>query len=160
MSGVGALGVAMIARDAIAREACLKTADRRSVERVDGTTTRGPEAGCRVRRAMPNGHDKNFRRLVAACAAYRKRFGEWPAEARMEPGLLWDLTRLFDHEAFQTLSSRLTLKTKDKNGLSVGGSRGVQVYDGSDWEFAGEEIVALTERWLGVEPMREEHGRS
>lgn len=104
---------------------------------------------------MPNGHDKNFRRLVAVCAAYRKRFGEWPAEAWMEPGLLWDLGRLFDLDSFQALSARLTLKTKDGTGLSVGGARGVQVYDGKDWELAGEETVALAERWLGVQPLRD-----
>ena len=70
----------------------------------------------------------------------------------MEPILLWDLVHLFDLESFQTLGTRLTLKTKDSGGLSVGGARGVRVYDGSDWEMASEEIVALTERWLGVEP--------
>ena len=74
----------------------------------------------------------------------------------MEPLLLWDLTRLFDTESFQTLGTRLTLKTKDSGNLSVGGARGVQVYDGSDWEQAGEEMVALTERWLGVEPLRDD----
>jgi hypothetical protein len=96
---------------------------------------------------MPNGHDKNYRRLIACCGAYRRRFGEWPREAWMEPILLQDLARLFDHEA-----SRLVLRTKDAGGLSVGGARGVQIYDGSDWEQAGQEIVELTERWLGVEP--------
>jgi hypothetical protein len=43
--------------------------------------------------------------------------------------------------------------------LSVGGARGVQVYDGSDWQLAGEETVALTERWLGVQPLRDPHER-
>jgi hypothetical protein len=73
----------------------------------------------------------------------------------MEPFLLWDLAHLFDSESFVTLSSRLTLKTKDVSGLSVGGVRGVQVYTGDDWELAGEETAALTERWLGVEPLRD-----
>ncbi len=107
---------------------------------------------------MPNGHDKNFRRLIAVCAAYRKRFGEWPAESWMEPQLLWDLTHLFDAESFEALSYRLTLKTKDTTGLSVGGARGVQTYNGSGWEQAGEEVLSLTERWLGVQPLHESRG--
>jgi hypothetical protein len=75
----------------------------------------------------------------------------------MDAMLLWDLSRLFDVESFRALTSRLTLRTKDEFGISVGGARGVQVYDGSDWELAGEETVGLTERWLGVEPTREHH---
>ena len=72
----------------------------------------------------------------------------------MEPGVLWDLASLFDAESFIALGSRITLKTKDVAGLSVGGSRGVRVYDGTDWDLAGEETVALAGRWLGVTPKR------
>jgi hypothetical protein len=73
----------------------------------------------------------------------------------MEPMILWDLTRLFDQASFEILATRLTLKTKDGGGLSVGGARGVQIYGGSEWGLAGEDIVALTEKWLGVEPRRD-----
>ncbi len=75
----------------------------------------------------------------------------------MEAALLWDLAHLFDGLAFQTLATRLTLKTKDVSGLSVGSARGVVVYNGSEFE-AGQEIVDLTQRWLGVSPSRGEHG--
>ena len=103
---------------------------------------------------MPDGHDTSFRRLVAASAAYRKRYGEWPYEAWMEPGLLWELARFLDAQSFEALGDRLTLRTKAASGLSVGGPRGVRVYDGSDWDLAGEELLRLSERWLNVEPLR------
>jgi uncharacterized protein (DUF58 family) len=102
------------------------------------------------RLCVPNGGGKNFRRLLMACAPYRSRYGDWPAEARMSAGMMQDLARLLDADQFETLAATLKLSTKDSGALSVGGARGKVIYDGgvSDSEL---ESLPLTERWLGIE---------
>ncbi len=103
---------------------------------------------------MPNGHDKNFMRLRWACAEYRQAHKEWPTEARMDASILWDLAHLFDSNQFQSLASRIRIRTRDKSGLSVGGARGVVEY--GTGAGVDEETLELTERWLGVQPLPEE----
>src|SRR6478609_7474570 len=103
---------------------------------------------------MPNGVDKNFRRLLMACAVYRQKYGEWPVQARMNAGLLQDLAHLFDGENFARLANYLELRTRDKVGLSVGG-RGVVEYADVDHARLDQEILELAERWLAVEVRRD-----
>src|SRR5262245_55936058 len=99
---------------------------------------------------MPNGVDKNFRRLVMACALYRQRYGEWPSQVRLDARLLHNLASLFDDDNFARLAAHLELRTPDKTGISVGG-RGVVEYGDADLGQLDGEIVKLTEHWFGVE---------
>ena len=101
---------------------------------------------------MPNGRSKNLVRLRSACAAYRARHDEWPAEARVDPIILRDLAHLLDDESFSALASRIRLRTKDTGGLSVGGARGVVQYGVEGFEEPSAELLTLSERWLGVAP--------
>lgn len=102
---------------------------------------------------MPNGIDKNLRRLQFACASYRRRYQEWPSQARMEPVILWDIAQLLDAENFARLAAHIELRSKDHHGLSVGGRAGVLVYEGPEEE--AEEELELTRRWLNVEVRRD-----
>lgn len=106
---------------------------------------------------MPNGRDKNVRRLLMACAAYRSRYGDWPAGARMSASMMQDLARLLEADQFETLAATLKLSTKDSGALSVGGARGKVTYDEGVSDSALESLP-LTERWLGIE-LRGRHVR-
>lgn len=102
---------------------------------------------------MPNGVDKNLRRLQFACASYRRRYGVWPSQARMEPIILHDIANLLDGQSFSRLAAHLELRTKDHHGLSVGGPAGVLVYEGPD--EAAEEELELTLRWMNIDVGRD-----
>jgi hypothetical protein len=103
---------------------------------------------------MANGIDKNLNRLRSVCAAYRERYDEWPAEARMEPLIVYDLTHILEADDFLTLASRLRLRTKT-TGLSVGGSKGVVEYGLEGYRNPDPDMVSLSRRWLGVEARAE-----
>jgi hypothetical protein len=103
---------------------------------------------------MPNGADKNLQRLLAACAVHRQKHGEWPSQARLEPSLLQNLAHVLDGENFARLAAHLELRTRDRPGLSVGG-RGAVEYGDIDHGRVDADVLALAERWLGVEPRRE-----
>jgi hypothetical protein len=96
---------------------------------------------------VPNGEDKNICRLEVCCAAYREKYGEWPAEARLAPMLLHDIARYLDSESFEALASRIRLRTRDLPGLSVGGSKGVMEYGPGP---SDEHYLDLARRWLDV----------
>jgi hypothetical protein len=103
---------------------------------------------------MPNGVDKNYRRLLMACAVYRQRFGEWPTQARLGAVYLHSLAYLFDLENFQRLTAHLELRTMDAEDISVGG-RGVQFYSDVDHERLDHETLELARTWLGLEVRRD-----
>jgi hypothetical protein len=98
---------------------------------------------------MPNGHDKNFQRLLMACAAYWQKYGEWPSQARMHPVVLHNLADLLDHENFERLASHLELRTCEEMAISVGG-RGVVDYKDVSHGTLGDG-PRQAKRWLGVE---------
>jgi hypothetical protein len=100
---------------------------------------------------VPNGVDKNFRRLSIACAAHHQQYGEWPTQARLRPALMQDLAKALDAENFARLAAHLELRTRDQVGLSVGG-RGVVEYGDLDHGRLDHEALALAETWLAVTP--------
>jgi hypothetical protein len=59
-------------------------------------------------------------RHSVACAVYRRRFKEWPSEARLAPLILWDIGQLLDAANFVSLAARLRLKTSENAQISVG----------------------------------------
>jgi hypothetical protein len=99
---------------------------------------------------MPNGVDKNFRRLLMACAVYHQTYGEWPTQARLHAFILRDLALLFDPENFERLAQRMELRTRPTVGISVGG-RGVVDYADLGHARSGGTNVRDAERWLGIE---------
>ena len=106
---------------------------------------------------MPNGIDKTLQRLIRACAAYRAKYEEWPAEAWMEAGYIFDLAQLLDHENFTLLATRIRLRTKDA-GISVGGAKGVYVYGDIELDDRAIALIETADRWLGVELRRDLEG--
>jgi hypothetical protein len=103
---------------------------------------------------MPNGVDKNFWRLLAACAVYRQRYEQWPTQARLHPMLLWDLAQIFDGDQFGKLATHLQLRTRDKMGLSVGGL-GTIDYSDVDHGRLDQDALRLAEEWLDVQLRRD-----
>jgi hypothetical protein len=107
---------------------------------------------------MPNGHDKNLRRLLMACAAYRRRYGQWPTHARLGPLVLSDLARLLDPDSFERLALHMELRTTTGHPLSVGGAPGYVEYGTRDFpEDLGPELEQA-EKWLNVEAGEDDAG--
>jgi hypothetical protein len=108
---------------------------------------------------MPNGDDKNLRRLQMACAVYRQKYGAWPTQARFGAFYLWNLAGILDDENFARLASRLELRTSksDSATISVGGV-GVVVYEDVDHSRLDSDTLDLAVQWLGVEARHHERG--
>lgn len=113
---------------------------------------RDPPARLRAARlsAIPNGDDKNYQRLVMACAVYRQRFGEWPTQARLGPGYLHSIAHILDERQFARLALHLELRTMDGDEISVGG-KGVQRYGDVDHDRLDDEMVDKAHEWLGLQ---------
>jgi hypothetical protein len=102
---------------------------------------------------MPNGADKNLQRLIAACAAYKKRYREWPTRTRFDALILRNLAEIVPPEDFARLASLLELRSSQKEQLSVGGRPGVVRYTGQEeWN---PELFEEAQRWLGVQARRD-----
>ncbi len=98
---------------------------------------------------MPNGADKNFRRMVITVAAYHARFKDRPAEVRMAPWALQEMAHLLDAENFALLASRLRLVTTLRTSFAAGSKRGRVVYEHMG-EGPGAQDLQEAEAWLGV----------
>ena len=98
---------------------------------------------------MPNGADKNFRRLVATIAAYHERFKDWPTEVRVAPWAIWSLAQLLDLENFEKLGNRVRLGTTLRTSFAAGSSRGRVLYE-SMQDGPTYDSVQAAEAWLGV----------
>lgn len=103
---------------------------------------------------MVNGHDKNLVRIATASAAYREQHGEWPSEARLAPGVLWDIARVLDSENFASLAARLKLRTSENALISVGGSHGYVRAEDLRKQPASQ-LFELAWTWLGVSVLDE-----
>jgi hypothetical protein len=100
-----------------------------------------------------NGVDRNLVRLELCVAVYRARFNAWPTHARFSPFFLWELAQLLDAENFEQLSRRMELRTQAEAmmiGISVGGSHGVQWYEGVDHGRIPPDAMEDARVWLGV----------
>lgn len=100
---------------------------------------------------MPNGHDKNFRRLLMTCAAYRGKYGEWPTQVRMYPAAVYDLAHIFSSEDFEKIATAVEIRITHDIDLSAGG-HGVFRYSDYDHSHENDGLLHLTEKWLGVRP--------
>lgn len=98
---------------------------------------------------MPNGVDKNYWRLVMACALYRAQYGAWPTEARVAPIVLWDYGQIFDPENFERLCARLRFRTTMHAHIAVGNGKAHLVY-GSQEEQPDPRLIEEADAWFGV----------
>ena len=99
---------------------------------------------------MPNGHDKNLRRLLMACAVYRRRYRQWPTHARLSAGVLGDLARLLDEESFERLALHMELRTTTGHPLSVGGPPGYVEYGTRGFPDDLEPELDQAQKWSNV----------
>src|SRR4051794_28463184 len=88
-------------------------------------------------------HDP-LRELLALCATYRDRYGEWPTQVRLDAGRLRYLCGRLDEGGVVQLAAHVRLGTRDSAGLSAGG-RGVVQADEADPSEASLELARL---WL------------
>jgi hypothetical protein len=102
---------------------------------------------------VPNGADKNYRRLIMACAAFRSLHGVWPSEARLAPVTLWECGQMLDLENFELLCSKLRLRTTKHAQIAVGNASAHLVYE--KISNPSYELLAEAEEWLGATVKRE-----
>jgi hypothetical protein len=100
---------------------------------------------------MPNGHDKNFIRLCAAIEGFRVRYGKWPTNIRLFPGVLENLRSLFTQEDFAKLNSRVQLIPAEASIVAEDDEGNSYSYGGEGFPSRKSDISART--WLGVLPI-------
>jgi hypothetical protein len=99
---------------------------------------------------MPNGHDKNWIRLLAAIDGFRVRHGHWPSRVRAFPGLLEDLRGLFAPDDFAQITSKIKFVADDAPVIAEDESGATYSY-GQDG-FPDERPSPTAAEWFGVEP--------
>lgn len=62
-----------------------------------------------------------------ACAAYRRRYQQWPTHARLSAQVFGDFARLLDEESLERLALHMELRTTTGWPISVGGAPGFVV---------------------------------
>jgi hypothetical protein len=101
---------------------------------------------------LPNGHDKNFDRLLMALRGFRSRHGRWPTRVRILPICLRDLREnLLTPEDFARVEAKVQL-IEDENGEFL-----AEDDTGATFHYGREEQpqdVSISEAqvWLGVSP--------
>lgn len=100
---------------------------------------------------MPNGEDRNVVRLTVACAQYRDRFDEWPAQIAIDPGVLWNIAMVLGSERFSRVCQRVDLCSTAGEWapyICVEGSAGRLVY--GEEEGPSRDSQDRAAEWLGV----------
>jgi hypothetical protein len=102
---------------------------------------------------MPNGHDKNWVRLLGAIDGFRARYGCWPVRVRIFPESLRNLREeLFSAGSFAELSGKIQLLAGPAPMVAEDDSGNRYSY-GSDG-FPPQRPNPDARQWLGVEPDR------
>lgn len=111
---------------------------------------------------MPNGYDRAFIELTIACAAYHERFGGWPTAAHLDPFWVKALADLFDWEAFEELTRRLSLSTDSETRAAfvlIGSEGTLNYHDVSNYRELNEGgYMDAARAWLEVEPRERRKG--
>lgn len=101
---------------------------------------------------MPNGHDKNWIRLLAAVDGFRIRYGAWPKRVRMFPLCLQDLKEsIFSPQSFAQLLDKLDLIAEDGAEHVAEDDLGNRYCYGSEG-FPDHRPHPSAEEWLSVCP--------
>ena len=98
---------------------------------------------------MPNGHDKNHRRLVMMVASHFARFGEWPHRLVLDPIVLVDLVYLYGDPQFLQLTRRVEILTMQDGGLAAESVSGRTAYGDSTGTDRDREAA---EGWIRCVP--------
>jgi len=100
---------------------------------------------------MPNGFDKNWRRLCAAIDGFYVSYGKWPHRVLLYAGAIENLkTQVFTEESFEKLMTKLDLVPSESPMIA-------QDDDGNQYNY-GEQGFPVTqpspstEEWLGLKP--------
>jgi hypothetical protein len=88
--------------------------------------------------------DDPFAELVALCAAYRDRYGEWPTQVRLDAHRLRKLCYRLNETSVINLTAHVRLGSRDSVGLSAGGRGVVQAGDIAP----SQASVELARVWL------------
>jgi len=100
---------------------------------------------------MPNGFDKNWRRLCAAIDGFYVSHGKWPSRVLLFSEAIENLkTDVFTEESFAKLEARLDLVPSEASMIA-------QDDDGNQYSY-GEQGFPETqpspsaEEWIGLQP--------
>jgi hypothetical protein len=102
---------------------------------------------------MPNGHDKNWIRLLGAIDGFRVRYGAWPTRVRIFPA---SLSNIRDHLFSAGLYAKLTQKVQliaDEAPFVAEDDAGNSYSYGAEG-FPAKRPNPSARDWLGVEPDR------
>jgi hypothetical protein len=104
---------------------------------------------------MPNGHDKNWIRLLGAIDGFRARYDAWPTRVRIFPASLSDIRdHLFSPELYAKLTQKVQL-IADEAPMVAEDDAG-NSYSYGDEGFPSKRSSPSARDWLGVEPDRGE----
>jgi hypothetical protein len=111
--------------------------------------------GITLSRPMPNGHDKNWIRLLGAIDGFRVRYDAWPTRVRIFSASLADIRdHLFSPELYAKLTQKLDLIANEAPMVA-------EDDDGNSYSYGAEGFPSKRPNpsardWLGVEPDRGE----
>jgi hypothetical protein len=93
---------------------------------------------------MSDSLEDPFSELLALCAAYRDRYGEWPTQVRLDARRLKRLCSELDESGVTKLAAHVRLGTRDSAGMSAGGRGVVQAAETN----ASAATLELARVWL------------
>lgn len=103
---------------------------------------------------MPNGHDRNWRRVELALEGFRQRHGHWPTCVRLSRGYIDEFSsHLFSEEAWSRVCSKLEF-VADEDAPIV-----AEDADGRTYSYGAEggpdqPVDEPAEMWLQARPDR------
>jgi hypothetical protein len=102
-------------------------------------------------RCMPNGHDKNWRRLCAAIDGFRARYERWPTRVLVHPRCLADIRdRLLTSEDYESVCGKVSL-IEDDGPMIAEDDLGNRFSYGNE-EMPKERPTPGASDWLAVSP--------
>lgn len=103
---------------------------------------------------MPNGDDRNWKRLCFSLQGFKLRFGHWPSRVRVFRGALIDLRdHILSVNDFAEVQRKVTLVADDDAGFIAEDDAGNAFNYGQEGPIGGHQFKP--EEWLGVSPQRE-----
>jgi hypothetical protein len=103
---------------------------------------------------MPNGHDKNWIRLLGAIDGFRVRYGAWPTRIRIFPASLRNIREdLFSPDLFVKLTEKIQL-VADELAMVAEDEHGNSYSYGIDG-FPPNRPSPNASQWLGIQPDRQ-----
>jgi hypothetical protein len=105
---------------------------------------------------MPNGSDKNWRRLCAAIDGFRVKYDRWPTRLLVHPAILANIRdHLLTSEDYAKVCGKVAI-VEDDGPMVAEDDLGGRYSYGNEAHPIGETTLQASV-WLGVNPLPGEH---